>query len=543
MEKFSKVYKKLKEKFGSLFTFDNLEEFGIIYHFILLQIQLGFYKFIFKGARGSRKTTVIVKWMIKTMIKDPQASMIVVMDTKVRHSKTTMREFDKWIDYYDRHKWKGFAKQWTKVDSNLEKVYRFERNGHMQEIQFLSIDELAKAGGAPLPLNYFRAFWLEEPVSSKEQYGADMDKKREEYDGIKTLNLTVLRHFSNVHKFDWENQEDFEARTKNLRFIQFYSFNPYNEDEPLLEDFKKFLPDNEEKLKKDGFDYALNEEKKEVYMTSNYLLNKYLPDEWNDEMEEIKQTNYEYYKVVGLGMNGKPIDNTYADIWDIIVEEDHKYRRPAYKYNYINFRLAIDVGNNGTGNMSLTLLGKLDTGVWIPIEEWDDENWRKKHKFDSDEIALYMIGKIKEWENKYYQMKKQPRVVIMDNDIHFKSVFLAATKRFNENSSNKLKTTFKLFLFKEKYLKDYKNEDRIPIFKYMYSSRRFMISENWTPKIYSQFKNHRTNERGKVIDGADDLRQAVEMGMYDKIPDVIGSEYLEGRVLDKSVVDFIKRRK
>lgn len=520
-------------------VFNLIEEFGLIYLQIFLLIKLGYRKFIFKGSRGSRKTTLIVKWIIKDMIADPQASAMVVMETKIQNSKATMREFDKWLQIYNDKKWDGFLKQWIKVDNQIEKSYKYHNNyGWIQEVQFIGLDELAKAGGAPLPNNYFKFFFLEEPAKSTDQFGLDTEAKRERYDNINTFRLTALRHFSNAKKFEWETKKQFQKRTKNLGLTEFYALNPYNEEEPILEKFNKFLPDDQQRLEKKGYDYFINKEDKEVYMTSNYRLNKFLPKEWHEEMERIKKDNYEYWKVVGLGMTGRPINTAYSDIWHILTS--YQNQKPANHVKFNNFRLAIDVGNGGKGKMSLTLLVKTFSGVWLPREEWDSQNWTYKKKWDGEQLAIEMLIKIKEWEMKYPEMQKNPRILVMDNDIYYRDIFKKAYETFISNNG-KIETFLQIELFKDKYLSIYTNEERLILFHYMFASRNFQIFDDFTPKIWSQFKNVRTKENGKVIDGNDDLRQAVEIGMFDKIMETLQTDYYNGIIMDKHIKNLIEK--
>lgn len=532
----SKIHSESNKRGGRILS---ILEYGPVYAKVFNLIKEGFNIFVFKGSRGSMKTTKIIKFILNEMILDPQTSVAVVMRNRNDHSKTTMREFDKWIVKKDK-KNPGYAARWRKVDSQVDKVMFYHHNGHNQEIRFLGIDELSSAGDSPLPNCYYKILWLEEPVSSKEQFGIDEEKKEETYDSINTFKLTILRHFNQYRRLKFESDEQWDLRSKTEpELIQFFSFNPYNSKDPLLKNFNKYNPDEEKQLSKFGYSLTTNEELKEVYFTTNHLMNPFLPKQFIKELERYKKEDPDYYRTVGLGMNAMPPNSTYSRVWKTIL----KYQNYSKPTHFKNFVIGIDAGGGSNGLTAMVLVGKSLNDKWYFLEEWDEDEYRKelKGEWNPDKIALLMVAELNRWELEYKDLNKNIRPIAMDLDRNFKQIFINAIKRHHKIKPNALFTKFRIILFLKKFYKEYSPEERILPISHAFGTGQLILNEKWTPKLFRQFEEHRM-EKGKVVGGNDDMRNAAEMAICDIVFEMVKYDFYKGKLMDNWVLDIIERK-
>ena len=148
---------------------------------------------------------------------------------------------------------------------------------------------------------------------------------------------------------------------------------------------------------------------------SSYRTNTYRSKDKDRSMEILKNKNYDYYKVVGLGCWGNVGDRTYPNWSDSLIYEPFKLVGKVY--NAVS--IGIDFGmSNGEGKIkyneenakrlgsanTMQLLGVCDN--WdklVPMEEYFDSNVGRndEDKKSSPQIAKEMIQTIRKWIEKY----------------------------------------------------------------------------------------------------------------------------------------------
>lgn len=528
---FAMKLKKSKKTMSEALPIIDLQELMITeYRLAYGWIEDGYNKLIFKGSRGSAKTTFAVQYIILDMLLDNQSSWFVIMENKVQHSDTTMLEFKEWIDRIDLM-WSGFANKWEKSDGQSIKEWRFRHNGNYQKVKFIGLDEAGKGTITPPANNYWRGFWVEEVQASDEQFGADMEKKAEKFNVLETLLASSIRYFNRA-----KEGKEF------LRFLQFLTFNPYNDEDPVLEGFNKNHPDDEIKLRIYGFDYKLNREEDEVYITSNYKVNPYLPQEFLRFMERTERLRIGAWKTICLGMTGSPINTVYSNIFHIMDANQKKktiYNTKGYT-GFKNFLINIDVGNGGDGEMTIGLLGKRLNNNWVDLAEWGSGDYEKENGFDSEKLAIKLWEVIAEWNDHYIDFKKMNFVsIVMDYDPHFKAIF----KKAFAHIEKQWKIKFKVSMFKDKFQKVFEKEKRPALVRYLISNGSLEIYKKYTPKTYSQLRATKKGKNGKIMDGNDDHRQRLMMGVFYIAKEIGRQEFAQNKLFDKDMLEFIKNVK
>ena len=185
--------------------------------------------------------------------------------------------------------------------------------------------------------------------------------------------------------------------------------------------FKDNLDDDVPTLENERYQYAYIKDFNIGYgfglalHISSYKCNTHRGKEKDRSMEVLKNKNYDYYKVVGLGCWGNVGDRTYPNWNDNLIVEP--FRLIGKRYNAV--AIGIDFGmSNGEGKIkyneenakrlgsanTIQLLGVVDN--WdrlVPMEEYFDSNVGRDdlHKKSSPQIAREMIATIHQWIKKY----------------------------------------------------------------------------------------------------------------------------------------------
>lgn len=484
-------------------------------------------RFIFKGARGSVKTTICVQYILISMMLDPQANWFAIMENKVQHSDTTMLDFKHWIDVIDLL-WIGFAKKWEKSDGQSIKEWRYKHNGNYQKIKFIGLDEAGKGTISPPAGGYWKGFWVEEVQASDEQFGANMEQKEKKFDVLNTLKASCIRFFNRCK--DLEKQ-------KTLKFLELYSFNPYNDEDPILKEFNEFHPDNEEELMTYGFSFKKNRDRDEVYITSNYLVNPHLPEEFVRLMERTARLKIGAWRTICYGFTGSPINTVYSNIYHLTdkLQEKTPHLLKSKSYTgFKNFMIAIDIGNGGKGETTIGLLGKKLSNQWVALEEWGSKEYEDRYGYEADKIIHLLWKEIKKWKEHYVDWSKMKSIpIVMDYDSNFQSLF-------DKGYDKSIGTKFRSIMFKEKYKTSWKNERRPAVVRNLITTGQLELFKEFTPKTYSQWRSTKADKNGKVMDGNDDFRQMLEMGLFHIAKEVGTFRLNTGKLVDKDMINFMR---
>lgn len=487
-----------------------------------------FKKFIFKGSRGSAKTTFAVQFIIINMLLDNQSSWFVIMENKVQHSDSTMLEFKTWIDIIDTM-WSGFASKWEKSDGQSIKEWRFRHNGSYQKVKFIGLEECSKGTITPPSKNYWRGYWIEEVVSSNEQFGSDMEKKAEKLSVINTLKGSTLRFFNRCKD---------EEKKKTLRFLELWTFNPYNDEDPALENFNKYHPDNEEELRKYGFTWKENREDDEVYITSNYLVNNHLPEEFIEYMKELERKKVGAWKTLVYGMTGSPINTVFSNIFHIMDNQQRTINFKNFISNgYVGFKkffITIDIGNGGEGQTAMILWGHHLNGKDIPLKEFGTRKYENDNGYDVEKVILLLWDEITKWTKHFSDIKEKSIIpILIDYDKTWKILFEKGYSSF------KGKGMFKIKMFNEKYKTAFKQEKRPAIVRNLITTNQILVSKELTPQLWKELRNLKTTKLGKLQEQGIDFWDSFNHRIFHKAKEVSLHNLQTNKVLDKDMQEFI----
>ena len=475
-------------------------------------------KIILKGSRMSGKTFFVVLYITLNMMMYSNTSWVVVMENKSDHSDRTMMEFEEAFDRLDDI-WAGFTLRWEKKDSQQKKEYIYHRpDGTYGVIRFMSIKDMTKGTMTPPPRNVWAGRWEEEGMGSDQQFGGDLEKIREDYDGFHRFKGGAMRYLKQANRIKPSN-----GKPAWNKFVEFETLNPYWDENPRLENFNKYHPDNQTLLEIYGYTSHIQEfvedengkeiPLKEMYITSNYKVNRYIFDDpiQQEFFDGMKAKNYRKWLIEALGMTGQLQNSAYSEVFHFQEDMNEKYKP---RNDFSSFIITTDIGS-GSAPTTIGLMGKCSfTGIWMDIEEWGDDQLKQGHTaYDPFNTARALIMKLKEWEEKYPQLGREGYTWnwIIDNDPIFKSLLERAFVQMRENG---ITTTaqYKPYLFLAKYKEMFDKKNRVKWVKYALTSEKYMIVEANCPNTYRQYKNS-PMKNGRLADGDDDYRDKSDMGL------------------------------
>lgn len=447
-----------------------------------------------KGARFSGKTYSVSDIILEDMLEDTRLCAIVIMPTQKDHFGKTLRAFESTIDRLDK-KQKGLKHLFRIVrDKTLLRIDLTWPNGHKQEIRFISLEEAHSAGSEPLPNTAFKILWGEELTSSDERTKDMFEEKEALLSGIETLEETLSRFLRD-----------------DERLMKFFTFNPWNKGEPLLDDHNRYLRDNKVKLEKEGWDHIYIPKKEKFLITSNYHINLHLPFNSFKKADKLRLTNPDRYLITGLGISGAPMKYQYAHIRNI-VDEYENYETQWEDFEII--RLGVDVGES-QAKTAYELFGYdhkvraytiKEVYTFKPEKKENNSTNHAKHlseflrrmtKIRSDhykELTLngFIDGAAGEAIDIYYTIKNEWE------KHHSSSLDWVNLRAFPEDT---------------KKHSSWRIENRVVRWERLLTTQKLIITPNNSPMLYDELMNQPLDDMGKRDKKYDHATNASEMGM------------------------------
>lgn len=247
---------------------------------------------VVKGSRGSKKTVTVCRDYILKMMQNPEANLMVIRKVQRTHKDSTFSELKKAIRFLGvEDKWK-----WTTTPLEIE----YLPTG--QKILFRGMDDPLKITGVTVDVGELCWVWFEEA-------------------------------------YELETEEEFEFVDESIRGILpdglYYqltlTLNPWNKNHWIKRRF--FDPVYGEK--EDQF----NDVNDIFAITTNFLINEFIDDNFKQNMEKLKVRNPGRYQVAGLGHWGVSSGVIYDD-W---VAENFDYRAVMANKSFRHIR-GLDFG-------------------------------------------------------------------------------------------------------------------------------------------------------------------------------------------------------
>ena len=251
---------------------------------------------------------------------------------------------------------------------------------------------------------------------------------------------------------------------------------------------------------------------------SSFKTNTHRAKDKDHSMEILKNKNYDYYKVVGLGCWGNVADKTYYEWKEDLIHDGHKMITKVFN----TVTIGIDFGmSNGEGKIKYSednakRLGSANTMIlcgvadnWskiIAVDEYFDSNDGRDddHKKHSYEIQQEEIACIKKWIDKYELWDRIVSIYVdcADSGGYIDGLMLEAEKQglFNVDfvPSSKIKILSRVYF--ENTLMGYDD---------------LWVSDN-CPNLIREIKNARKAPDGRVREDYDD--HAINAFEYGWIP-------------------------
>lgn len=191
--------------------------------------------------------------------------------------------------------------------------------------------------------------------------------------------------------------------------IFLYASNPWTKSHWLMREFNQYLPENKQNmeiLQQKGYNLRYVEKTQTVYFRPRYTLNHHLDQHIVDEIEKLKEINYNKWKIVSLGFSG--------------IQDGAIYQSSLQKLNQeVNPDMngfvvgGIDWGDGKSRHGSPTTayigLVSIEEGVHI-LEEY--EHWNNR---DETLTTQQQLERICDFYIKHYKKFLKPITVYIDN--------------------------------------------------------------------------------------------------------------------------------
>jgi len=356
-----------------------------------------------------------------------------------------------------------------------------------QVILFAGMNDVQNITSTTVEHGYWTDIYFEEfsQVTSKEDFlvvdGSLRLPEEAEADGLFCQITFCMNAWDVGH---WSNETFFEGYL--------------DDDVPTLENERYQFGEFPEFNLGYGFGLALH--------ISSYKTNTHRSKNKDKSMEILKNKNYDYYKVVGLGCWGNVGDKTYPNWNDSLIH--HGYTLVGRVYNWVG--IGIDFGmSNGEGKIKYSeenakRLGSANVcelvGVcenWdkiVPMEEYFDSNEGRSdlEKKSSPQIAKEMIATIKKWIKKYDFYDRIIYAAVDNADAGgFRDQLILESKVQGLNNVQFIACT-KIPIISRVYFEDF-----------LFSYGLITPSEN-CPNLIREIKNARKAKDGRIREDYDD---------------------------------------
>lgn len=210
---------------------------------------------------------------------------------------------------------------------------------------------------------------------------------------------------------------------KNTNKISLFCANPWSPLNWYVKKCERILPQNLAEIDKNGYQkrvYYDEERKKNVVFIRNCILtNPYLDDDTRNEIESLKNLNYEFWKITARGISGTLGDTIYSN--SLMSMKEYSEETFYDKHSY--FQGGLDWGDGSSQGASPTAMGFLNinliSGVNAITEKTIWNNRQTMGENGTGDVSRYttdqQIDKTIEFFKEQYIKYQRPFKVFVDN--------------------------------------------------------------------------------------------------------------------------------
>lgn len=222
----------------------------------------------------------------------------------------------------------------------------------------------------------------------------------------------IITFFEEASQLDRELVQNFRQSVRgnaNTKMIFIYASNPWIKQHWFMKDFSDKLPETkiyENQLIEKGYNAYYEKETKSLYFRPRWTLNPFVQKEQQDEIEQLKNVNYNKWRIVSLGFSGATEGTLYQNSLKKLCED---------VFDNFDGRLlgGVDWGDGKSKTASPTTayisMVSLEHGIHI-LDEY--EYFNNQSEYLSTEEQLIRVCK---FFIKWYDKYKKPITVHIDN--------------------------------------------------------------------------------------------------------------------------------
>lgn len=221
--------------------------------------------------------------------------------------------------------------------------------------------------------------------------------------------ITFYEECSQLNKDLVENLRHSVRGNENTKYLFIYASNPWVRSHWFIDDFISHLPeskDAEYELLEKGYNATFDTITKTLYYRPRYTLNPYLRKEQTDEIERLKDINYNKWRIVSLGFSG----NLNGAIYEASLKKLNEKVENHIEHQYVG---GVDWGDgkSAQGSPSVAYFGGISVEKGIDLYA-ELEHWNNKGEvLDTED----QIEKICKFYITCYEKVQKPITVYVDN--------------------------------------------------------------------------------------------------------------------------------
>lgn len=294
--------------------------------------QKEFIEVFLKGGRFSAKSWLVVQMLTELMYSDCRRSTLVIAPELQEHYERGVALFDDIFSHF------GLHKEWKWKSKDTRPTLWRNVNGYRQEVRFRSIKDI-ETSGFEAAINtstglkgYIANIWIDEPAKHTDNRpDQDFANIERMMSAVRSAKNTIVRGIP----------EDGGA------ILTFYSLNPYGGENPVVKKHNEYLPDNFEKLVKEGYNlgYVDDNETFVIAATTNYQINNKLDAKQVRSM--LANLKEEAWETVVYGKTGQTLNADFGRELMLMEGLNRKGNIPN-EMEFVPMNFSMDVGNVST---------------------------------------------------------------------------------------------------------------------------------------------------------------------------------------------------
>lgn len=487
-------------------------------------LRLQAYYRILKSGKNAKKSSVEAREIVERSLTDPSFCAFVLRKIFKDHVKSTYAAIVKAFNWVKNKTGYDWTKEWVTAINAMDPRIENVKTG--QVIRFASFDRPNSLAGAELESDnlYYGDLWFEEPMQisdmAKRPNHEEQQQEKHQFEIIESTLLRGQLPHKNAYRTvtftfnDWSDGRHWILETFIKPFIK--------EDYRILDIYGKQLYYNPDFRNGKGI----------FVQVTSAGVNEFMDEKYKEFLINIRETDYEFYKAIGLGTRSTFMGNAYggsANLSQIRRDIDlNRIERFAVGWDYASSK----------DKTAIVLIGINEKESEIQVvDSWTYHRGQVKNPVKEPELIAMMMEVIANWQRKFKFAVYEYRTKI-SGDSRDATVTAFLTQEFH-----KLPPHIKLDLMQPEPASKFNSSSsfiRVMATRWLIGSSKLHVASH-LDEFMDELKMRTIEVDGKLRDGNDDLVQAFEYAWSSDIDRIIPWEYYQNFLSEQDKQRYEKR--